>query len=428
MPPLTLDADIGRWVESLTAGRLNRATRQAGGTSRESYELSVAAAQGEELFFLKIDHGQGPLASTSYTLKREYEVLQRLGEFDVPAPHVIGYHEEFRALLMARLTGSADLRSVEDPGERLSIENSLIEALVKLHAIAVSRIDLPFIAPGLSRGAALKQDMKAWQDIYRGSIKQPELPILYAFAWLEQNIPDQDDKPAVIVHGDIGSGNFLFHDGAVTGLVDWELAHVGHPLEDIACIMSRSLNEPLGDHRRLLALYEILSGEHFPPSDVLICLIAVLVRFAVPMALAVERRALGVDLPLLLGFFQSTKHAILELIAKNQGVDLAESGATDAADSLDLDIEYELAYLEHVLKTIVQPAVSEAGAMHRLQGAINILKYVRRVRVLPPRQEVQDHAPAGSEDELRRAYAQSCLRHELMKDVLGGMYARRLVI
>jgi aminoglycoside phosphotransferase (APT) family kinase protein len=39
----------------------------------------------------------------------------------------------------------------------------------------------------------------------------------------------------VVVHGDYRSGNFLFdNDGDVRAILDWEMCHLGDPLEDLA--------------------------------------------------------------------------------------------------------------------------------------------------------------------------------------------------
>ena len=38
----------------------------------------------------------------------------------------------------------------------------------------------------------------------------------------------------VIVHGDFGPQNVLIEGGGITALVDWEFAHVGQPVEDLA--------------------------------------------------------------------------------------------------------------------------------------------------------------------------------------------------
>ena len=36
----------------------------------------------------------------------------------------------------------------------------------------------------------------------------------------------------MLVQGDTGPGNFVFENGKVTGIVDWEFAHLGDPMDD----------------------------------------------------------------------------------------------------------------------------------------------------------------------------------------------------
>jgi aminoglycoside phosphotransferase (APT) family kinase protein len=64
-----------------------------------------------------------------------------------------------------------------------------------------------------------------------------------------------------IVHGDLRVGNFLAVDGRVTALLDWEMAHLGDPLEDLAWTY-RSLWSPERQlpYADFLARYEARSG------------------------------------------------------------------------------------------------------------------------------------------------------------------------
>lgn len=60
-----------------------------------------------------------------------------------------------------------------------------------------------------------------------------------AFAWLKRHTP----APAVpaVVHGDFRSGNFIVQpDSGLAAILDWELAHIGDPLEDIGWICVNS--------------------------------------------------------------------------------------------------------------------------------------------------------------------------------------------
>jgi aminoglycoside phosphotransferase (APT) family kinase protein len=44
------------------------------------------------------------------------------------------------------------------------------------------------------------------------------------------------ERPPVLVHGDFHYGNMLFRDGRVVALLDWEIAQLGQPLLDLACL------------------------------------------------------------------------------------------------------------------------------------------------------------------------------------------------
>jgi len=75
-------------------------------------------------------------------------------------------------------------------------------------------------------------------DYWRGVIEQDALhpqPIAAAaLRWLERNLPPPA-KDLTLVHGDYRTGNFLYTPaGEITTVLDWEMAHIGDPLEDLA--------------------------------------------------------------------------------------------------------------------------------------------------------------------------------------------------
>ena len=62
------------------------------------------------------------------------------------------------------------------------------------------------------------------------------------------------------MQGDTGPGNLL-HDGAhLTALLDFELAHLGDPMEDLAWIGTRNAQEPVPDFDALLDAYVRAGG------------------------------------------------------------------------------------------------------------------------------------------------------------------------
>ena len=71
-----------------------------------------------------------------------------------------------------------------------------------------------------------------WNEIYERDRMGEHYPILdAAFAWLKAN-PVVTDR-IVIVHGDYRSGNYLYDENGIIAMLDWEMAHLGDPMEDL---------------------------------------------------------------------------------------------------------------------------------------------------------------------------------------------------
>ncbi|NIR34508.1 MAG: phosphotransferase, partial [Actinobacteria bacterium] len=77
------------------------------------------------------------------------------------------------------------------------------------------------------------------------------------FAWLESRVPEAD-RPVAVLWGDAGPHNALHVDGVVTGLLDWELSHLGDPLEDLGGAVWAV--EAVADPELTIAAYEAESG------------------------------------------------------------------------------------------------------------------------------------------------------------------------
>ena len=87
----------------------------------------------------------------------------------------------------------------------------------------------------------------------------PDPALVFSLRWLRDHIPPYDGPP-VLVQGDTGPGNFMYLGGRVTAVVDWELAHLGDPMDDIAWLSLRATQEPFTDFPTRLREYEALSG------------------------------------------------------------------------------------------------------------------------------------------------------------------------
>ncbi len=108
---------------------------------------------------------------------------------------------------------------------------------------------------------------------YRGILdalgdRRPALEL--GFRWLEQHRPPS--SAAGLVHGDFRTGNLLVSERGVEAVLDWELAHVGDPLEDLGwfCVRSWRFGSRLpaggfGTREQLWAGYETAGGAPVDP-------------------------------------------------------------------------------------------------------------------------------------------------------------------
>ena len=56
--------------------------------------------------------------------------------------------------------------------------------------------------------------------------------------WLRANAPEPAEPR--LVHGDFRLGNFIVDEDGLAAVIDWELAHLGDPAEDIGWLCIRS--------------------------------------------------------------------------------------------------------------------------------------------------------------------------------------------
>ncbi|WP_181780297.1 phosphotransferase family protein [Pseudonocardia pini] len=124
---------------------------------------------------------------------------------------------------------------------------------------------LPGALPGTD-DARPEREVSVWHETYLRDRPQP-IPILdLAFAWLLDNRARISPR-RTLVHGDYRLANVIARGGTVAAMLDWEGAHVGDPVEDLAnCCMRLqgggvdTVNGVVST-KDFLALYARLAGE-----------------------------------------------------------------------------------------------------------------------------------------------------------------------
>ena len=80
--------------------------------------------------------------------------------------------------------------------------------------------------------------VEQYKAIYRASA-WPRPVFELTFKWLETHCPPPPEQ-LKLVHGDFRNGNLMIGPDGVRAVLDWEIAHVGDPMEDLGWICTNA--------------------------------------------------------------------------------------------------------------------------------------------------------------------------------------------
>jgi aminoglycoside phosphotransferase (APT) family kinase protein len=279
-----VDDALRQWVEANADGRVVGEERPAVGGSRELYLVDVERHDGTVVPLVLRCEGGGSFSGTEISPAKEAVVYRALVGTAVPTPRVLALAPNGAAMLMERVPGSADLPPLRTDA-RTATMRSFADALAALHALDVESLDLPgFPRPRTAEDHA-RLDLELWARLASNGVPVLDPLLRYTGAWLWAHAPTTVAR-TVLVQGDTGPGNFLADDGVVTGLVDWEFAHLGDPMDDWAWVEMRA------DADEIPALhdqYTRTTGIPIDPDRIAYYRIAVDYRCAITTSLAVSR-------------------------------------------------------------------------------------------------------------------------------------------
>jgi aminoglycoside phosphotransferase (APT) family kinase protein len=383
-------SQLESWIADATGARDATLQRRPGGGRHQAWDVDLVGHDGVTTrHFLRADATR-PAPQESYTLWREAEIYAALADAGLPVPRILAVHPDHPAVLMAYADGVARFVGLA-PDAQTAILDDLVAALVRMHHLDVTAMNLPSLLPARRVADCVRAELDEWEGRLDQS-GQAEPFLRACFAWLRAHVPEVDGPPS-LVQGDTGPGNLL-HDGEhLTALLDFELAHLGDPMEDLAWIGTRNAQEPVPDFDALLDAYTRAGGEvdvdriryHFVLAEL---------RIAV---LSIERadHAPTADADIGSGLIYGTLHTRLtaEALAAATGTALPDPPVDDTVDTGATP--YFDAVLEQ-LRTVIVPAVDDAFAAQRAKSAARVLKYLREV-------ERVGNRPAVAElDELER--------------------------
>jgi aminoglycoside phosphotransferase (APT) family kinase protein len=242
---------VDQRIAAYLAHRMPRATdivvndlaRIHGGSSQETFRFRACWRENgsthEQWLVLRREPPAGLVVAAR---DLEYRVYTALAKSGIPIPKAYFLELESRWLdrpffIMENCPGTA--ASVVAAANPYGEHSAAIGAQFWRHLGALTTVDhigvgLQDLRGGRDKGACWGRELDHWEAILDAGEQVIDPAARGAIRWLRRNPPPAPEKLAV-VHGDYRTGNFLFTpDGQISAILDWEMCHIGDPLEDIA--------------------------------------------------------------------------------------------------------------------------------------------------------------------------------------------------
>ncbi len=389
-----LPEDLLAWVEEVGGGRVSAADRRPGGARKEAWFVDLETPNGAGVsVFLRYDRSDPARTKDPWTLHREATVYLALQDGPVPVPRVLGVHPLHQAMLCERVSGENWFSRIADPAEQEATAKDFMVTLAALHSLDAAALALPGFPSIHSVADAVRAELDEWDGVLDARGGTPDPALTFALGWLRRNVPSYDGAP-VLVQGDTGPGNFMYAGGHVTAVVDWELAHLGDPMDDIAWLTLRATQEPFTDLPARLREYETLSGNAIDTTRVHYYRVMAETKLQVMSHRAPRTDNAGGDAPdgsgedrggdggggdVGNGFIYGLLHRRLwlEALAAATGLELDPVAEPDRREPREHDWMYEAVLGQ--LRDVIVPRTADPLAQAREKGMARLIKYLARV-------------------------------------------------
>lgn len=210
-----------------------------GGASRQTYLVHLLRNGQPQAVIVRRDPPSSLIDTERAHEYNTYVAVYDSGVMPVPQPIVL---EEQPGELQYPFSvsafvakGQASPAGLDDPGMQ-AVKPALAERkwtlLGQLAKLPASSLGLDAFMASPDNPAA--HELNYWRGVIEADALHPAPIAAAALRWLEQHLPPVTTH-RTLVHGDYRTGNYLYTpEGQITAVLDWEMAHVGDPLEDLA--------------------------------------------------------------------------------------------------------------------------------------------------------------------------------------------------
>jgi aminoglycoside phosphotransferase (APT) family kinase protein len=299
-----IEAELGRCVASWYPGATGvaGAEKLSGGASQETWSFDILHPDGNIGAILRrAPTGYGASPSRAAGLDAEATLMQLAHDAGLPSPkvmHVLRPQDQLgTGFVMQRIAGETIarkiLRDAEFARARPLLARRLGEVAAGIHKLDASKL------PGLRRMSAATEIADLDRE-YR-SFNWPRPVFELALRWLSERDPGPSDE-VTLVHGDFRHGNLIIGPDGLRAVLDWELAHLGDPMEDLGWICVNSwrfgeIDKPVGgfgSREDLFAGYEA-AGRRVDPDRVMFWEVMGTLRWGVMCCGMMQRFRAGPD-------------------------------------------------------------------------------------------------------------------------------------
>lgn len=241
----------------------------SGGASQETWAFDAVCGDSTLPLVLRRESaGASERAGANAGLENEASLIRLAAENDIPVPDVryvlrpddhLG-HGFIMGLIEGETIARKILREPQFDSVRPSLACACGQYMARIHRIDRHRL------PPLRVETAQAAIEHYFKEHRRFNCSRPVFEL--AFRWVRDHAPADLDVPA-LVHGDFRNGNLIVGPEGIRAVLDWELAHLGDPMEDLGWICVNSwrfgnIDLPVGGfgvREDLFAGYEAAGGK-----------------------------------------------------------------------------------------------------------------------------------------------------------------------
>lgn len=231
----------------------------AGGSSKVHHAFSASWFNGTKRVKRQLILRQEPPSGVVKSdVKVESIILSALRGGEIPVP-LLQWSDlgaiwfETPSLIFERSRGEADRAVLRDKDPfslglegRIDLARAIAGLLAELHAMDPAENSLDLVLP--YPDDAVLTEFGRWDYAIDREDLDPDRRLQPARDWLTVNMQSAPGWLS-LVHGDFRPANVLVDDGRISALLDWEMAHLGDPAEDVGwytCSLYRTEHFPEG--------------------------------------------------------------------------------------------------------------------------------------------------------------------------------------